>query len=108
MAAKIKLDEVRQRIRLTSTERRVAMFIVAAFVLGLVTKCYRDGHSSPAPVLSHTAKTASMSMSETVSTSEKTYETRTAKRGDTAKRTPLFSKKNKLPDSAAEQQYQQK
>jgi hypothetical protein len=39
-----KFDEVRQRFRLTPVERRVALFIIAAFVLGLVTKCYRNAH----------------------------------------------------------------
>jgi hypothetical protein len=39
-------EEVRQRFRLTPTERRVSVFIVAAFTLGLVTKCYRDAHSA--------------------------------------------------------------
>jgi hypothetical protein len=42
-----KLDQVRQRFRLTSMEKRVVLFVVAAFVLGLVTKCYRDAHPSP-------------------------------------------------------------
>jgi hypothetical protein len=27
----------------------VVLFVLAAFVLGLVTKCYRDAHPSPAP-----------------------------------------------------------
>jgi len=43
-ARRFKFDEVRQRFRLTPVERRVALFIIAAFVLGLVTKCYRDAH----------------------------------------------------------------
>jgi hypothetical protein len=48
---RIKFDEVRQRFRLTPVERRVALFIIAAFVLGLVTKCYRDAHPQmPTPV----------------------------------------------------------
>src|SRR4051794_5461172 len=46
-------DEVRQRFRLTPTERRVALFVAAAFVLGLITKCYRDAHPSPTPVQTH-------------------------------------------------------
>jgi hypothetical protein len=46
---RFKFDEVRQRFRLTPTEKRVAVFVVAAFVLGLATKCYRDAHSSPRP-----------------------------------------------------------
>ncbi len=40
-------NEVRQKFRLTSAERRVVVFVLAAFLLGLVTKCYRDGHPSP-------------------------------------------------------------
>ena len=46
---RFKLDQTRQRFRLTSTETRVIVFVLAAFVLGLVTKCYRDAHPSPAP-----------------------------------------------------------
>jgi hypothetical protein len=49
---RFKLDQARQRFRLTSTEKRVIVFILAAFVLGLVTKCYRDAHPSPAPAQS--------------------------------------------------------
>lgn len=45
---RLKLDRLRQRFILTPTEKRVAVFIVAAFVLGLATKCYRDVHSSAA------------------------------------------------------------
>ena len=48
-----KFDEVRQRFRLTSTEKRVALFIATIFVLGLITKCYRDAHPSPTPVQTH-------------------------------------------------------
>src|SRR5262245_1057436 len=44
-----KLDRVWQRFRLTPAEKRVVAFVVAAFLLGLVTKCYRDAHPSPAP-----------------------------------------------------------
>ena len=44
-----RLDEIRQRFRLTPTEKRVAVFVVAAIVLGLATKCYREAHPSPAP-----------------------------------------------------------
>ena len=31
------------------------MFVAAAFVLGLITKCYRDKHPSPTPVQTHPA-----------------------------------------------------
>src|SRR5207244_9926810 len=44
---RFRFDEVRQRFRLTPTEKRVAAFVVAAFALGLSTKCYRDAHQSP-------------------------------------------------------------
>ena len=48
---RFKFDEVRQKFRLTPTEKRVAVFIIAAFVLGLVTKCYREAHPQiPKPV----------------------------------------------------------
>ena len=53
---RFKFDEVRQRFRLTPTEKRVAVFVVAAFVLGLITKCYRDAHPSPTPVQTHSGK----------------------------------------------------
>jgi hypothetical protein len=49
---RFKLDQARQRFRLTSTETRVIVFVLVAFVLGLVTKCYRDAHPSPAPARS--------------------------------------------------------
>lgn len=51
MAKKRRLtfDYVRQKFILTPTEKRVAVFVVAAFVLGLATKCYRDARSSPTP-----------------------------------------------------------
>src|ERR1700730_86007 len=44
---RLRFDEVRQRFRLTPTEKRVAVFILAALVLGLITKCYRDAHPRP-------------------------------------------------------------
>lgn len=46
---RFKFGEARQRLRLTPTERRVAVFVLAAVVLGLATKCYRDAHFSPYP-----------------------------------------------------------
>jgi hypothetical protein len=30
-------------------EKRIAVFVLAAFMLGLATKCYREAHSSPTP-----------------------------------------------------------
>ncbi|PYK22080.1 MAG: hypothetical protein DME56_02280 [Verrucomicrobia bacterium] len=48
---RFKFDEVRQRFRLTPVERRVTLFIIAAFLLGLITKCYRDAHPQmPTPI----------------------------------------------------------
>ncbi len=41
------LDQVRQRLLLTPTEKRVVVFVLAALVLGLGTKCYRDAHPTP-------------------------------------------------------------
>jgi len=46
---RLKFDAVRQRFRLTPTEKRVVVFVLAAFMLGLITKCYRDAHPSPPP-----------------------------------------------------------
>ncbi len=46
---RFKFGEARQRFRLTPTEKRVAVFVLAAVVLGLATKCYRDTHFSPTP-----------------------------------------------------------
>ena len=54
---RFKFNEVRQRFRLTAIEKRVALFVVVAFVLGLITKCYRDAHPSPAPSHSKTTTT---------------------------------------------------
>jgi hypothetical protein len=47
---RFKVDQAKQRFRLTSAERQVAAFVLAAVMLGLVTKCYRDRHPSPAPL----------------------------------------------------------
>ena len=46
---RFKFAEARQRFRLTPTEKRVTVFVLAAIVLGLTTKCYRDAHFSPTP-----------------------------------------------------------
>jgi hypothetical protein len=37
-------SELRQKLVLTPEEKRVIIFILTAFVLGLATKCYRDKH----------------------------------------------------------------
>jgi hypothetical protein len=41
-----KFEEARQRFVLTRQEKRVVIFVLAAFILGLGTKCYRDAHPS--------------------------------------------------------------
>ena len=48
---RFKFDEMRQRFRLTPTEKRIVVFVLAAFALGLATKCYRDAHPSAASPL---------------------------------------------------------
>ncbi len=40
-------EELRHKLVLTPEEKRVILFIVAAFLLGLGTKCYRDTHPRP-------------------------------------------------------------
>jgi hypothetical protein len=47
--ARWKFDELRQRFVLTSEEKRVIVFIFAAFVLGLAAKHYRATHPQPTP-----------------------------------------------------------
>ncbi len=37
-------EELRHKLVLTPEEKRVISFVVAAFILGLGTKCYRDTH----------------------------------------------------------------
>jgi hypothetical protein len=45
-----KLAALRQRFILTREEKRVIVFVFAAFVLGLGAKCYRDAHPPATPV----------------------------------------------------------
>ncbi len=45
--ARWKFDELKQRLVLTREEKRVIVFILAAFVLGLVAKHYRDTRPQP-------------------------------------------------------------
>ncbi|MFN2542669.1 MAG: hypothetical protein ABR514_10965 [Chthoniobacterales bacterium] len=44
-----KWEELRHKLVLTPEEKRVIIFILAAFVLGLGTKCYRERHPQPGP-----------------------------------------------------------
>jgi hypothetical protein len=39
-----KWEELKHRLVLTPEEKRAVTFVVAAFILGLGTKCYRDAH----------------------------------------------------------------
>jgi hypothetical protein len=41
--------ELRHRFVLTPEEKRVVVFVVAALLLGLGTKCYRDTHPQAPP-----------------------------------------------------------
>jgi hypothetical protein len=41
------LSRLRQRFILTTKEKQVVVFVVAAFFLGLTVKHYRETHSSP-------------------------------------------------------------
>ena len=91
---RFKFDEVRQRFRLTPTERRVAVFVAAAFVLGLITKCYRDAHPSPTPVQTHSGKSRASR-----SSSAKVDQPRAPNAGETARRTRKSAEKLNLPDS---------
>jgi len=47
--ARWKFDELKQRLVLTSEEKRVIAFILAAFVLGLAAKHYRATHPQAVP-----------------------------------------------------------
>jgi hypothetical protein len=107
---RFKFDEVRQRFRLTPTERGVAVFVAAAFVLGLVTKCYRDAHPSPTPIERHSTTMKSMSRSTSTSKRKirKAHDTLAVKPGDPARRLPKSEEKLDLSDSATKQEYRQK
>jgi hypothetical protein len=100
---RFKFDEVRQRFRLTPTERRVALFVAAAFVLGLVTKCYRDAQPSPTPVQTHSGKSPASRSSSTNVDKPGALNVR-----ETARGRRKSTEKLNLPDSPAEQQYQRK
>ena len=94
---RFKFDEVRQRFRLTPTERRVAVFVAAAFVLGLITKCYRDEHPSPTPVQTHAT-----------SSRAKADQVRARNAGEAARRRRKSAEKLDLSGSAMQQEHQQK
>lgn len=100
---RFKFDEVRQRFRLTPTERRVAVFVAAAFVLGLTTKCYRDAHPSPTPIQTH------LGSSRTPASFRAKVDRPRGLDPDTAtKPTRKSAGKLNLSDSAMEQKHQQK
>jgi hypothetical protein len=40
-------EELRHKLVVTPEEKRVILFVIAAFILGLATKCYRDTHPRP-------------------------------------------------------------
>jgi hypothetical protein len=42
-----KWAELKHRLVLTSEEKRVISFVIAAFLLGIGTKCYRDARPQP-------------------------------------------------------------
>ena len=88
-----KLDEVREKFRLTPTEKRVAVFVAVAFLLGLITKCYRDTH--PKTTMS-------------TRTGKQTYEAHAVKPGERAKRPVKSAEILDLSDSATKQEEQQK
>ena len=100
---RFKFDEVSQRFRLTPTERRVAVFVAAAFALGLITKCYRDAHPSPAPLQTHSGKSPISRSSSTNVDQPGALNVR-----ETARGTRKSAEKLNLPDSPTEQQYQRK
>jgi len=81
----------------------VALFVFAAFLLGLITKCYRDGHPSPAPV-----QTNSDTTMRSMSTSKKAYKKPPAPPRDPAKGMPKSVEKLDLSDSATKQEHRQK
>lgn len=100
---RFKFDEVRQRFRLTPTERRVVVFVAAAFVLGLVTKCYRDAHPSPTPVQTHSGRARASASSRA-----KPDQPGAMKTGEAAGRTRKSAEKLDLSDSGTQQEHQQK
>jgi hypothetical protein len=97
---RFKFDEVRERFRLTPTERRVVVFVAAAFVLGLVTKCSRDARPSPTPVQTHSGR------SRASATSAKADQSRSLTPNTAPKRMRKSAENRNLPDSPNEPEYQ--
>jgi hypothetical protein len=84
-------------------------------MLGLVTKCYRDAHSSPIPVETGPGKRATgMSIplpratARRVSTTKRADQMRAMKLRDPATRTPKSEEKLDLSDSTTKQDHRQK
>ena len=96
-------EEVRQRFRLTSTEKRVAIFVAAVFVLGLITKCYRDAHPSTTPVQTH-----AVSSREWAPSRIKTKQRSAPNTGQPTRRLRKSADELDLSDSAMQQEHQQK
>jgi len=47
----LRWEELKHKLILTPEEKRVILFVVAAFLLGFGIKCYRDTHpNAPAPM----------------------------------------------------------
>ena len=90
-----------QTFRLTPTEIRVALFVIAAFMLGLITKCYRDSHPVRTPIQTDSGTITSMSRS----TSRKASQPQARTDGRATKRTRKSPEKLNLPDSQTEQEY---
>ena len=100
---RFKFREVRQRFRLTPIERRVAVFIVAAFMLGLMTKCYRDAHASITAGQAHSGRTI-----RSMSKSKEAYQTRALNYDEAASRTRKSAEKLDLSGSGTKQEHRQK
>jgi hypothetical protein len=100
---RFKFDAMRQRFRLTPTEGRVVVFVAATFVLGLITKCYRDANPSPAPVQTYSGKSRVPR-----SSSAKVEQPGAPNAGEATRRMRKSAEKLDLLDSATKQEHQQK
>ena len=74
-----------------------------AFVLGWVTKCYRDAHPSPTPIQTHSGKSR-----VSRSSSAKVDQQSARNAGEAARRTRKSAEKLDLSDSATKQERRQK